>query len=81
MFLDDVGCDECADGMISPDNTYEVRFNGAVQKAGSVLEDFDPAVNPPKMIDDPQDKKPKDWVDKKKIPDVTAVKVGPLCTA
>lgn len=31
--------------------------------SGSLLEDFEPAVNPPKEIDDPTDKKPSDWVD------------------
>jgi len=27
-----------------------------------LLKDLDPPVNPSKMIDDPEDKKPKDWV-------------------
>jgi hypothetical protein len=27
------------------------------------LEEFEPAFNPPKEIDDPEDKKPSDWVD------------------
>jgi len=43
-------------------------------KSGSLLEDFDPAINPPEQIDDPEDKKPADWVDEAKIPDSTAVK-------
>lgn len=60
--------------VVNPDNTYEVRFNGLVQKVGSVLEDFEPPVNPPEFIDDPEDRKPEDWVDKKKIPDSDAVK-------
>ena len=66
-------CDEIHS--CSPDHTYEVRFGGEVQKAGLLLEDFNPPVNPPKLIDDPEDKKPEDWVDKKKIPDPEAVKV------
>ena len=42
---------------------------------GSLLEDFTPAVNPEKEIDDPDDKKPEDWVDTKRIPDPDAKKV------
>jgi hypothetical protein len=30
---------------------------------GSLLVDFEPPVIPPKEIDDPEDKKPSDWVD------------------
>ncbi|KIK30076.1 hypothetical protein PISMIDRAFT_383488, partial [Pisolithus microcarpus 441] len=60
--------------VVNPDNTYEIRFNGLVQKVGNVLEDFEPPVNPPEFIDDPEDRKPEDWVDKKKIPDPDAVK-------
>jgi hypothetical protein len=32
-------------------------------KKGSLLEDFNPPVNPEKEIDDPKDSKPADWVD------------------
>ena len=63
----------------SPDNSYEVLFNGESQKSGSLLEDFTPAVNPSKEIDDPDDKKPADWVDTKKIPDHDAKKVIEHC--
>lgn len=59
----------------SPDNTYEILINGESDKTGSLLEDFEPAVNPPKEIDDPKDKKPEDWVEQAKIPDPYAVKV------
>jgi calnexin len=41
-----------------------------------LLEDFDPPVNPPKEIDDPEDFKPESWVDLAEIDDETAVKVG-----
>jgi len=40
-----------------------------------LLEDFEPPVNPPKEIDDPEDKKPADWVDQEKISDPDAKKV------
>ncbi|TFK70453.1 Calreticulin-domain-containing protein [Pluteus cervinus] len=60
--------------VVHPNNTYAVSFNGEVDNTGSLLEDFDPAVNPPKEIDDPEDKKPSDWVDEKKITDPDATK-------
>ena len=59
----------------SPNNTYDVRFNGESHNTGSLLEDFDPPVNPPKEISDPDDKKPEDWVDEQKIADPEATKV------
>jgi Calreticulin family len=62
--------------VISPNNTYNVLVNGESDKTGSLLEDFEPAVNPPKEIDDAKDKKPADWVDEKKISDPTAKKVS-----
>lgn len=43
-------------------------------RKGSLLEDFDPAVNPPAEIDDPEDFKPESWVDIAEIDDVDAVK-------
>lgn len=52
--------------------------NGQTEKTGSLLEDFDPPFNPPKEIDDPEDKKPEDWVDEEKIPDPDAKKVSAL---
>lgn len=38
------------------------------------MEDFTPPVNPPKEIDDPDDKKPEDWDEREKIPDPDAEK-------
>lgn len=61
--------------IISPDHTFDVLFNGESQKNGTLLEDFEPAVNPPKEIDDPKDSKPTDWVDEKQIADPEAKKV------
>ncbi len=61
--------------LFSPNNTYDIFFNGESHNRGSVLEDFTPAVNPPKEIDDPEDTKPEDWVDTKRIPDPDATKV------
>lgn len=41
---------------------------------GNLLEDFTPAVNPPTEINDPEDKKPEDWVDTPRISDPDAKK-------
>jgi len=60
--------------IVNPDNTFEILVNGESTTTGSLLEDFDPAVNPPKEIDDPEDKKPEDWVEQAKIPDPSAKK-------
>ncbi|KAJ7103149.1 Calreticulin family-domain-containing protein [Mycena belliarum] len=60
--------------IVKPDNTYDVLVNGISEKSGSLLEDFQPAVNPPKEISDPDDKKPSDWVDEKRIQDPDASK-------
>ena len=60
--------------LCSPDNTYEVLVNGESLNNGSLLEDFNPPVMPDKEIDDPEDKKPEDWVDQKKISEPDAKK-------
>ena len=62
--------------LYSPNNTYNVLLNGESDKTGSLLEDFEPAVNPAREIDDPEDKKPSDWVDERKISDPEATKVS-----
>eukprot|EP00961_Rhodomonas_salina_P075294 1010220-Rhodomonas_salina.1 len=40
----------------------------------SLLKDLDPPINPEKEIDDPEDKKPADWVDEAEIDDPDATK-------
>ncbi|KAJ5109131.1 Calnexin [Penicillium angulare] len=60
--------------IVKPDQTFEILVNGESVKEGSLLEDFAPAVNPEKEIDDPKDKKPADWVDEVKIADPEATK-------
>ncbi|KAJ3197041.1 hypothetical protein HK101_006504 [Irineochytrium annulatum] len=60
--------------IVRPDNSFEMLVNNESVKKGSLLEDFTPAVNPPKEIDDPEDTKPSDWVDVAKIADPTASK-------
>jgi calnexin len=60
--------------IVKPDQTFEILINGESVKEGSLLEDFSPAVNPEKEIDDPKDKKPADWVDEVQIADPEATK-------
>ncbi|CAG8026309.1 unnamed protein product [Penicillium salamii] len=60
--------------IVKPDQTFEILINGESAKAGSLLEDFNPPVNPEKEIDDPKDSKPADWVDEIQIADPEATK-------
>ncbi|KAL7913075.1 calnexin [Trichoderma velutinum] len=60
--------------IVHPNNTFSIKQNGVETKAGSLLEDLAPPINPPKEIDDPKDSKPEDWVDEARIADPEAVK-------
>ncbi|GAA5983808.1 hypothetical protein JCM11641_005199 [Rhodosporidiobolus odoratus] len=60
--------------IVRPDQTYDILINNESVKSGSLFEDFTPAVNPPKEIDDPTDSKPADWEENPKISDPQAVK-------
>ncbi|RDL36624.1 putative calcium-binding protein cnx1 [Venustampulla echinocandica] len=55
--------------IIHPNNTAVIKLNGEQVKEANLLEDFQPAFNPAKEIDDPKDKKPDTWVDEAKIQD------------
>lgn len=55
--------------VIRTDNTFEILIDQESVRKGSLLEDFQPSINPPKEIDDPEDKKPEDWVDDEMIDD------------
>ncbi|KAG0348745.1 hypothetical protein BG004_004321 [Podila humilis] len=60
--------------VVKPDQSFLIKINGEVASSGSLLDDFQPPVNPPKEIDDPKDFKPTDWVEIAKIPDPKATK-------
>ncbi|XP_037945089.1 calnexin isoform X2 [Teleopsis dalmanni] len=60
--------------VVRPDNTFEIRLDHEIINQGSLLTEFNPPVNPPREIDDPEDIKPKDWDEREKIPDPTAQK-------
>ena len=60
--------------VVNPGNTFEIRVDKQVVNYGSLLSDFEPPVNPPNEIDDPDDKKPEDWDEREKIVDPNAKK-------
>ena len=53
--------------IVNPDNTYEVQVDQKKVESGSLEEDWDFLA--PKVIDDPEDKKPEDWVDSEMMDD------------
>merc|ERR1719350_2276768 len=57
---------------LKPDNTVVVDIDQEEIYKGSIKEDWE--VLKPKEIDDPEDKKPEDWVDSAKIVDSAATK-------
>ncbi|KAH7123707.1 calreticulin precursor [Dendryphion nanum] len=60
--------------IVKPDNSFEIKIDGESTRNGTLHEDFTPSVNPEKEIDDPNDKKPEDWVDEARIADPEAKK-------
>ena len=58
--------------IVRPDNTYEVLIDSESAQKGSLEDDWD--FLPPKMINDPDAKKPEDWDDNPKIDDPEDVK-------
>ncbi|QPG72776.1 hypothetical protein FOA43_000077 [Brettanomyces nanus] len=60
--------------IIKPNQDFEIRIDGDVVKAGSLLDPRYFELNPPKEIVDKHDKKPKNWVDEEFIRDPNAVK-------
>lgn len=55
--------------VIKSDNSIEIWVDDQKSADGNLLSSMEPPVNPPKEIDDPEDKKPADWVDEPKIDD------------
>merc|ERR1712139_307935 len=58
--------------ILKPDNTVRVEIDQEKIYEGSIKEDWE--VLKPKEIDDPEDKKPDDWVEEKRIVDAEAKK-------
>ncbi|KAL0207864.1 hypothetical protein P9112_010451 [Eukaryota sp. TZLM1-RC] len=61
--------------VVYPDtNNFEIRIDGKKVSSGNLLTDFEPPVNPPKQIPDPNAVKPEDWDEEEFIPDPEAEK-------
>lgn len=59
---------------VKSDGSFELHIDGENRKKGTLMDSFEPPLQPVEEIDDPEDKKPEDWVDEEKIPDPNAVK-------
>merc|ERR1712048_479673 len=53
----------------SNDNSFSVSMDNKVVSSGNLLNDLEPAINPPAEITDENDEKPEDWDDREYIPD------------
>jgi calreticulin len=53
--------------IVNPDNTYEVKIDGTKKESGNLADDWE--FLKPKMIKDPAQSKPSDWVDDAKMDD------------
>jgi len=62
--------------IIGTDNTVKILVDNVEKVSASLLSetDFKPPVTPPKMIDDPEDKKPENWIDEPKMDEPGATK-------
>ncbi|CAF1132478.1 unnamed protein product [Adineta ricciae] len=60
--------------VLSADNSFKMYIDNKIINSGSLLEDMEPSIIPPKEIVDETDRKPDDWDDREKIADTTAQK-------
>ncbi|VDD87841.1 unnamed protein product, partial [Enterobius vermicularis] len=60
--------------IVRPDETFTVLVDHSKIMSGSLLTDLEPSIIPPPKVDDPTDKKPKDWDEREMIDDVNAKK-------
>jgi len=58
--------------IVKPDNTYEIRVDGEKKEGGDLSDDWD--FLEPKLIKDPEQSKPADWVDDSMMDDPADVK-------
>lgn len=59
---------------VKSDGKFELYVDNELKKDGTLSDSFEPPIQPLKEIDDPEDKKPSDWVDEAKIADPEATK-------
>ena len=62
--------------IVTPDNKVRILVDGEEKKTADLLSptDFREPINPPEMVDDPEDSKPADWVDSPKMDNPLSVK-------
>ncbi|XP_069097144.1 calmegin [Pleurodeles waltl] len=60
--------------VLKPDDTFEMFIDQTSVSKGHLLEDMIPPVNPPKEIEDQDERKPDEWDERLRIPDPSAVK-------
>lgn len=60
--------------VVRADGTFEVLIDQEKKSHGSLMDKFVPPLQPAEKMDDPNDTKPADWVDEKKIADPDATK-------
>ena len=60
--------------LVKADSDFAIFVDKKEVGGGSLLTKLAPPINPPAEIDDPDDRKPADWVDEAKIPDPEASK-------
>ncbi|CAK8674977.1 unnamed protein product [Clavelina lepadiformis] len=60
--------------VVNPDSTFKILIDQTEINSGSLLKDVNPPVNPPKEIEDKDDKKPEDWDERETVPDPDATK-------
>lgn len=53
---------------------FVIELDKYIIKRGTFFDDFEPPVNPPEMIDDPNDIKPDSWDDRLEILDPSHIK-------
>lgn len=58
--------------VVKPDNTFQIKIDGEEKAGGSLFDEWD--FLEPKMINDPDQSKPSDWVDETHIDDPEDVK-------
>lgn len=56
------------------DNSFQIYIDKELEAEGNLLTDMVPPMFPPSEVDDPNDRKPADWVDSPTMPDPNAKK-------
>lgn len=60
--------------VIHPNNNFDILVDNEIAGSGNLLTHMSPSIVPSKLIDDPTDFKPSNWVDETQIPDISVQK-------